>query len=144
VSDCIFCAVASGEAERSLVHEDDVLVVVMDIQPVNPGHALVLPKRHARYLADLDEDAAAQLFVGALRTAAALRRSGLRCEGVNLFVADGEAAGQEVAHAHMHVVPRFEGDPFRVGREGGWSEPPPRAELDGVAGQLRAGWGSSG
>jgi histidine triad (HIT) family protein len=140
VNACVFCAVASGEAERSLVHEDDTLVVVMDLHPINPGHALVLPKRHAESLTDLDAATSARLFDAAVRGAATLRRSGVRCEGVNLFVADGEAAGQEVFHVHVHVIPRFAGDPFRVHREGGRVEPRPRAELDEVAQQLRLAW----
>jgi histidine triad (HIT) family protein len=143
VSACIFCAIARGEAERSLVHEDDHLLVVMDLQPVNLGHALVLPKPHARSLADLDDRAATRLFMAAVRTAAALRESGIRCEGVNLLVADGEAAGQDVDHVHVHVVPRFEGDPFRIEREGGWQERP-RAELDDAARSLRSAWDAAG
>jgi histidine triad (HIT) family protein len=143
VSACIFCAIARGEAARSLVHEDDDLLVVMDLQPVNLGHALVLPKPHARRLADLDDRAAARLFMAAVRTAAALRESGIRCEGVNLLVADGEAAGQDVDHVHVHVVPRFEGDPFRIEREGGWQERP-RAELDDAARSLRSAWDAAG
>jgi histidine triad (HIT) family protein len=143
VSECIFCEIARGDAERSLVHEDDDLVVVMDIQPVNAGHALVFPKRHAARLADLDEEGVAALFVAAWRAGAAARRSGVRCEGVNLFVADGEVAGQDVDHVHVHVLPRFDGDPFRIDREGGWEERP-RAELDEVARALRAAWPAGG
>jgi histidine triad (HIT) family protein len=135
----VFCAIVHGDAERSLVHEDDDLLVMMDIQPVNPGHALVLPKPHARRLADLDDPAVAGLFLAAVKTAAALRKSDVCCEGVNLFLADGEAAGQDVDHVHVHVVPRFEGDPFRIEREGGW-EQRPRAELDDAARSLRSAW----
>jgi histidine triad (HIT) family protein len=142
VSECIFCRVAQGEADRSLVHEDDDVVVVMDIQPVNEGHALVLPKRHASELAELDEETGARLFVTAMRTAAALRGSGIRCEGVNVFLADGEAAGQDVDHVHLHVLPRYAGDPFRIDRDGGWLDPQERDELDAVAGRLRAAWNS--
>ena len=139
MSECVFCAIAAGAAERSVVYEDDALLVIMDLQPVNPGHALVLPRRHAIHLSDLGEAAATPLFVAALRTAAALRASGIRCEGVNLFVADGEPAGQEVFHVHVHVIPRFRGDSFRIEREGGW-EASPRSDLDSAAGQLRAAW----
>ena len=142
MNECVVCAIGRGEAERSLVFEDDDLVVVMDIEPVNPGHALVLPKAHARRLADLDDSGLARLFVAAARTAAALRGSSVRCEGVNLFVADGQAAGQEVDHVHVHVVPRFEGDPFRIERDGGW-EQRPRAELDDGTRSLRSAWGAA-
>jgi histidine triad (HIT) family protein len=139
VSECVFCEIAAGAAERSVVYEDDALLVIMDSQPVNAGHALVLPRQHAVHLSDLDEAKAARLFVAALRTAAALRTSGIRCEGVNLFVADGEPAGQEVSHVHVHIIPRFRGDPFRIEREGGW-EASSRSDLDSAAEQLRAAW----
>jgi histidine triad (HIT) family protein len=142
VNDCVFCAIVRGDAERSVVYEDDLLLVIMDLHPVNSGHALAFPKRHLAYLAELDKGIAAALFAAALRTAAALRGSGIRCEGVNLFVADGEVAGQEVFHVHLHVIPRFSGDPFRVEREGGPSEAASRDELDSAAEQLRTAWGS--
>lgn len=142
MNDCIFCAIVDGSAGRSVVYEDELVLVIMDLHPVNPGHALVLPKRHATYLADLDDATATPLFLAALETAAALRASGVRCEGVNLFVADGEAAGQEVFHVHVHAIPRFVGDPFRVGREGSWG-PWARSDLDSAAQQLRNVWGRS-
>ncbi len=143
MSDCSFCRIARGEAERSVVYEDDAVVVIMDIQPVNPGHSLVLPRRHGALLADLEEQTTARLFVTAVHTAAALRASPIQCEGVNLFVADGAAAGQEVDHVHVHVLPRFAGDPFRVSREGGPSKPQSRADLDALADQLRGAWRST-
>ena len=82
----------------------------MDIFPVNPGHVLVIPTSHSAFLAELDPEAGAELFRVAQRVAAALRRSDPRCEGVNLFLADGEAAGQEIFHVHLHVIPRQRGD----------------------------------
>ncbi|GGK94100.1 hypothetical histidine triad (HIT) protein [Sphaerisporangium melleum] len=93
-----------------LVFEDDIAVVVMEGNPVNPGHAVVVPRVHADGLEDLDEEVGAHMWLLAQRLARALRRSGLRCEGVNILVPDGEAALQEVFHAHIHVFPRFEGD----------------------------------
>ena len=134
---CVFCAIVAGGEPGSVVYEDEKAFVLIDIAPVNPGHSLVIPKRHAEALADLEEATAGHVFALAMRTAAALRRSGLRCEGVNLFLADGEAAGQEVPHVHMHVVPRFRGDPFRLpsGRRSA-----SRADLDAAAQQLRSAW----
>ena len=75
----------------------------MDIQPVNPGHLLVVPNVHGMYLADVEPDVGARMFIVAQRLAAAIRASGVRCEGVNFFLADGVAAGQEIFHAHLHV-----------------------------------------
>jgi histidine triad (HIT) family protein len=109
----------------------------MDIQPVNPGHVLVIPNSHATYLADLAEDTSAQLFIIAKRIAAALRSSGIRCEGVNLFLADGEAAGQEVFHVHLHVFPRHKGDGFGLKFPPGYSNKPERSELDAIAQQIK-------
>jgi histidine triad (HIT) family protein len=136
VSECIFCAVAAGRAERSLIYEDETSVAVMDISPVNPGHVLVIPKEHVVGLQDLTEDTASHLMSIAVRVARGLRRSSLRSEGINLFVADGEAAGQDVFHVHMHVLPRFAGDPFRIERASAWTEAS-REELDRVATQIR-------
>src|SRR5262245_44156952 len=89
MDDCIFCEIAAGRASASVVHEDEIALVFMDIQPVNPGHMLIIPRRHATFLADLDEAAGAHLFRIGMRMAAALRRSGIRCEGVNMLLADG-------------------------------------------------------
>ena len=96
----------------------------------------MIPKRHAPFLADLDEATGARMFTVAMRLAQALRASGLRCEGINLFLADGEAAFQEVFHTHLHVFPRFVGDTFRVDAD--WSITPSRTELDEIAAQVHA------
>ena len=132
---CLLCLLALGEAERSVVHEDERAIAILDLFPVNPGHTLVFPKSHVALLGELEQEDANRLFQLCRRTAAALYRSQLRCEGVNLFLAEGEAAGQEVPHLHLHVIPRFTGDPFRIEREGGWQEER-SDELDRVAGQL--------
>jgi diadenosine tetraphosphate (Ap4A) HIT family hydrolase len=141
---CIFCGIVAGNAPASVVYEDDTCLAVLDIRPVTAGHTLVIPKRHAACLADLDEETGAHLFRVAMRLAQAIRQSGLRCEGINLFLADGEAAFQEVFHVHLHVFPRYQGDSFRI--EADWSVKPAREELHRVAHQLRASyqtlWGS--
>ena len=86
---CIFCRIASGELPASVVYEDERTIAFLDIQPINPGHVLVIPKVHAESLVELSpEDAAQMMRVGQLMDRA-LRASELRCEGVNLFVADG-------------------------------------------------------
>ncbi len=133
--DCIFCRIIRGEIPASLVHRDERTVAFMDIGPVNPGHLLVAPTAHAASLADLVERDAERVFAVAQRLAGALRRSGLRCEGVNLFLADGEAAGQEVFHIHLHVVPRFRGDPVRFS----WPRTQPsRDELNAHTAAIRS------
>lgn len=136
VRDCAFCAIVRGEAEASTIHEDDTTVAFMDLQPVTPGHLLVVTNAHAPGLEDLAEPLGAHMCTVAHRLARALRRSGLRYDGVNLFLADGEAAFQEVLHAHLHVFPRFAGDGFRI--EADWRVRE-RAELDRSAVSVRAG-----
>jgi len=138
-SDCVFCKLAAGEGEVSVVHEDARTLTLMDIQPVTAGHMLVIPRVHAAFLADLEPEDGAQMFRVGQAAAASLRSSGLRCEGVNFFLADGEAAGQEAFHVHLHVFPRFSGDGF------GLSMPPdyavrPRSQLDSAAAALREAW----
>jgi histidine triad (HIT) family protein len=120
-----------------MIYRDDLCCAFVDIQPVNPGHVLVIPIQHADYLADLAEETGAHMFRIAQRVAAAIRSSGIACEGVNLFLADGEAAGQEVFHVHLHVFPRYEGDGFglRMGPE--YGNLPSRTELDAIAETLR-------
>lgn len=132
---CAFCDIVAGRAPASVVHEDDRVLAFLDINPVTPGHLLVVPKHHSPSLAHLDEETGARMFVVAMRLAATLRESGLRCDGINLFLADGEAAFQEVFHAHLHVFPRYPGDGFAIRAD--WSSKPSRADLDAIAARLR-------
>lgn len=134
MSDCVFCDIVSGTADVSSFYEDDLVLGLMTIGPVTTGHAMIIPKKHATYLADMDEQTGRQLFTVTQRTAAAIRESGVKCEGINLFLADGEAAFQEVSHLHMHVFPRYKGDPFKLVAD--WDIHPPRGELDEVAGMI--------
>lgn len=136
--DCAFCQILTGELEVSLVYRDEVCAAFMDIQPVNPGHLLVIPNRHAAYLADLEEEEGAQMFRVAQRLAAALRRSGVKSEGVNFFLADGEAAMQEVFHVHLHVFPRYVGDGFGLKFSPTYSQKPRREGLNRVAEMIRS------
>lgn len=133
--DCIFCRIVSGTAPASIVYEDDLVSAIMDISPVNAGHLLILPKMHIPSLSDLDDTTGAHVFMTATRLAQALRHCGVRCEGINLLLADGEAAGQEISHVHMHVLPRFSGDGFHIST--GSPIQPPREMLDEVATLIR-------
>ena len=134
---CVFCELVAGKLPISVIDETEDVVALMDIQPVNPGHILIIPKRHAPYLADLDPTLGGHIFAMGMRVAAALRTCGVRCEGVNLFLADGEAAGQEVFHAHLHVFPRFLGDGFGLKFSPKYFVLPSRADLDDIAKDIR-------
>jgi histidine triad (HIT) family protein len=132
---CIFCRVAEGNAPASFVHEDDLVVAFMDLAPANPGHVLVIPRLHATYIAELRDGEGTRLFEVAVAVAEAIRRASFRCEGINLFLADGEAAGQEVFHVHLHVIPRFAGDAVVIKAD---QRVRPREELDEAAAQIRS------
>lgn len=132
---CVFCQIVAGESPASIFYEDDIVLGFMTIGPVTAGHAMIIPKQHAAYLADLDGETGRHLWAITQRTAAAIRESGVRCEGINLFLADGEAAGQEIFHLHIHVFPRYAGDPFKVVVD--WDVKPSREELNQVAQQIR-------
>jgi histidine triad (HIT) family protein len=136
--DCIFCQILSKDLQASIVWQDDRCTAFMDIQPVNPGHLLVVPNVHAAELSELDEESAAHLMRVAHRLNAALRASGLRCEGVNYFLADSEAAMQEVFHVHLHVFPRFAGDGFGLKFSPAYFQRPERPALETAAAQIRA------
>jgi diadenosine tetraphosphate (Ap4A) HIT family hydrolase len=135
---CIFCEILAGRAPASFVYRDDLCAAFMDIHPVNPGHVLVIPIQHAARLAELDMPAGMQMFQVGQRLAAALRASGLRCEGVNFFLADGTAAGQEVHHVHLHVFPRWHGDGHHLRFSPSYFQLPTRAEVEVSAEILRA------
>ena len=107
---CIFCRIVAGEVPASVVYEDEHTIAFLDIQPINPGHVLVIPKAHIPRLADLAIEEADRMMRVGLIIDRALRRSKLECDGVKLVLADGKAAGQDVDHVHLHVLPRYEGD----------------------------------
>jgi diadenosine tetraphosphate (Ap4A) HIT family hydrolase len=133
---CVFCEIAEDTTKASVVYEDDDVLAFMDYQPVTPGHLLVVPRAHAVGLADLDEMVGVRVWQVAHRLGRALCHADLRCEGVNMFLADGGAAFQEVFHFHLHVFPRFAGDSFRIDAE--WRKRE-RGELDEAATAVRLG-----
>lgn len=137
MDNCVFCDILAGRQPASFVFGDELCCAFMDIRPVTPGHVLVIPIEHAANLAELDPEAGAHLFRVAQRVAQALRESGLRCEGVNFFLADGRAAGQEVFHVHLHVFPRYLGDGFGLRFGSGYGHQPPRVTLDQIATRIR-------
>jgi histidine triad (HIT) family protein len=133
---CLFCDIVAKRVPASVVFENDMVVVFSDVYPVNPGHQLVVPKAHAAGLGDLDPAAGCEMFRLAQQVAQAIRRTDLRCEGINLFLADGEAALQEIFHIHLHVLPRYRGDAFRLD-SGQSTVAAARDELDQVAAKIR-------
>jgi len=114
---CSFCAIAARQPEASVVHEDETVVAFMDLTPVTPGHLLVVPRRHAVGLEDIDRATSAHVWSVGHDMARALRRSRLGCEGINVLLCDGEVAFQTVFHFHLHVVPRYAEDGWTIKAE---------------------------
>ncbi len=133
MDDCIFCKIVKGTQPASIIYSDEKVMAFMDISQVNLGHVLVIPKVHATGLADLDEKTGAYLFKVAMRITTAVKKSGVRCEGVNFFVCDGKAAFQSVFHFHLHIIPRFKDDGFGLTFGPNNRTFPDRAILDKIA-----------
>jgi histidine triad (HIT) family protein len=111
--DCIFCAIAAGDRPAEIVQEDEHTVAFMDISPWTRGHALVIPRRHARNLYDIGDEDLGHVTVAAKRLAGRMRDA-LHCDGINLLNSTEAAAWQTVFHFHVHVIPRYEDDPLRL------------------------------
>ena len=137
ITECIFCEILAGNVEVSMVYQDEVCSAFMDVQPINPGHMLVVPNKHSANLSELDADEGAQMFRVGQLLSAALEDTAVKCEGINFFLANGEAAGQEVFHVHLHVLPRYAGDGFGLKLPTNYADRPERAELDHIAMQLK-------
>lgn len=130
---CIFCRIIKRELPASFIYEDDKVAAFLDIHPINEGHVLIVPKRHEAQFCNLTEDEAASLFKIGRIVLQAMKDSGIKCEGANLFLSDSPVAGQEVMHSHLHITPRYRGDGQQIGFKHSDSENYPRARLDQVA-----------
>lgn len=131
-SDCVFCQIIRGESPATFVYQDDTIVAFMDIQPITQGHILVVPREHAVGMKDMSDQTAMRSFHVARHLAEIAART-LGAGGVNLFVADGEVAFQDVPHFHFHVIPRYKGDGFGLTFPPSYETPPSRAQLEAVA-----------
>ena len=136
MDDCVFCEILKGDSPASFTYQDDSVVAFMDVQPITHGHMLVVPRVHAVLMSDLDETISMRTFRVARKLAAAVR-STLGASGVNLFVADGEVAFQDVPHFHVHVIPRYPKDGFGLTFPPAYDKPPGRAQLDAMAAAIR-------
>lgn len=134
---CAFCQIIRGEIPGTIFYRDAAVVALLTHAPTAEGHALIIPAQHYPFLSELPEETGRQLWTTAQRTGAALRSSGLKCEGISLRLSDGVGARQNVPHVHMHVVPRFQGDGFRPIDS---KVIVPHAELELVAAKIRVSY----
>ncbi|HEX4437904.1 MAG TPA: HIT family protein [Solirubrobacteraceae bacterium] len=111
--DCIFCKIVAGELPTNVVDEDEKTIAFMDIAPATRGHALVIPRVHSRDVLETSAEDLQATILAAQRLAARAKER-LGADGVNLLNACGSAAWQTVFHLHIHVIPRYAGDPLRL------------------------------
>jgi histidine triad (HIT) family protein len=132
---CIFCDLMKGAAEVSMVYEDAVAIAFMDIQPVNPGHVLVVPREHYESIQDVPREIGAHLYDVAVKLIPVIQRA-TGTTDMNVIVNSGAAAGQNVMHYHIHIIPRTENDGFDVQLPFSGSKMPNRQQLDAMAAMI--------
>ena len=133
--DCIFCKIVAGELPAEKVAEDERTVAFMDINPATRGHLLVIPRKHARDLLEIEPDELAAVAQAAQRMAQRAAAV-LGTDGVNLINSCGRAAWQTVFHFHIHVIPRYADDPLKLP----WVPAPgDQDEIKAAAQALRSG-----
>ncbi len=106
---CIFCHIVSGKVQSKKIFEDDKSLAVLDINPANPGHILLMPKEHYSIMPQIPEDILQHLFM-VTKSLSNVALRGLEVQGVNILIANGVAAGQKANHFMIHIIPRKEGD----------------------------------
>jgi histidine triad (HIT) family protein len=123
---CIFCKILAGELPGEVVQEDEHTVAFMDINPWTRGHAVVIPRRHAKNLYEIEDDDLERTVVSAKRLAIRMKER-LGCDGINLLNSCEAPAWQTIFHLHVHVIPRYADDPLQLPIR------PQRAEPDDLA-----------
>ena len=132
---CAFCDLIRGAAEVSVCYEDAISIAFMDIQPVNVGHTLIVPREHFESLADVPTELAMHLFQVAMTLGPVVRQV-TGALGTNIVVNSGKAAGQDVFHYHVHLIPRTDGDGFDIPLPFPGSHAPDRTVLDAMAARI--------
>lgn len=132
---CVFCEIVAGRAPGAIFWREGDIVAFLSHSPINPGHLLIIPAQHAENFLEVPPETLAHMTNFAQRVARAIRTTDLKCEGVQLLMNTGKAAGQSVFHAHLHVIPRNAGDDATPGRPRPILTP---AELQPVADKIRA------
>jgi len=109
MEDCIFCKIVKGEIPCSKVYEDENVLAFLDIAPVHKGHTLVIPKKHFETILDIPEQELKGLILAVKKVVIAVEK-GVDADGFVVTMSNKKAAGQEVPHAHFHIIPRYEDD----------------------------------
>lgn len=108
-SDCLFCKIISGDVPAASVHEDEHSLAFLDIHPINPGHILLIPKKHHENIYTLPDELLS-LMAPVIKKLAIAAKHAVGADGINIGMNNDLAAGQVIFHAHIHIIPRFTGD----------------------------------
>lgn len=134
MADCIFCKIVRGEIPCAKVYEDDLVLSFLDINPINPGHTLILPKEHYASLFEVDPEALKACAVAAQKISKAVYQ-GVKADGLNFLQNNFRAAGQLIDHVHFHLIPRYESDGFMTSWPG---KPYPAGEMERILRHIAA------
>jgi len=131
--DCIFCKIADKDADATVVYEDAHTLAFLDIHPLNPGHTLVIPKKHYENMLEMPPDEAGRVFTSVAKVMKGVEKAS-KADGISIGQSNGKAASQEVFHMHVHIIPRYihemmSGFPNRKQTH--------RAELDEIGKQIK-------
>ena len=121
MNDCIFCKIIKGEIPSNKVYEDDKILAILDIGPVNKGHTLVMPKEHHEDIFDIPEETLKEVAKTSKKVATAIMKS-LKPDGISIGQSNKKAAGQEIFHYHMHIMPRFQDDGLKLWPQGKYED----------------------
>jgi histidine triad (HIT) family protein len=130
---CIFCKIAQKQAPASIIYEDQTIIVFLDIRPLNIGHTLVIPKAHYIDIFDIPKELLSQVHMASKEIAYAIKKA-TEADGISIIQQNGKAAGQDIFHLHVHVVPRFEGQKLQSFSE---LREVDRANLDEMAKKIK-------
>ena len=126
--ECIFCKIVKGEIPAYKIYEDGSIVSFLDIFPIHPGHALVVPKKHSVDIFDTDEETMGKMMKVAKKLSPAVMK-GAKADGINIGMNNKAPAGQEVMHAHIHVIPRYSADGLKTWRKNFYKDDRHKEEL---------------
>lgn len=113
MKDCLFCKIVAGEIPSIKIYEDDDILAFSDIRLVNPGHILLVPKKHSRNIFDTENEVLKKISLGLKKLSIAVK-NGMGTDGINIHMNNEPAAGQVIFHTHIHIIPRFEGDNLKM------------------------------
>jgi histidine triad (HIT) family protein len=130
---CIFCKIVQKQTPSSTIYEDEAVMVFVDIRPLNIGHTLIIPKAHFVDIFDIPYDLLSRVHKVSKQIASAVKKA-TNADGISIIQQNGKAAGQDIFHLHVHVIPRFEGQKLQSFSE---LREVDRASLDEMAKKIK-------